>query len=387
MTRAFLISQLRDNSVTDIRALWPMIDLQPTYQRQSDLWERDKRQLFIDSLINGYDIPKLYFHDLNWNDQGPNKRYAIIDGKQRLEAINAFINGDFPLSGDFEDVEHEGTTRGGAAAGARYAQLASAHPDLKARFDKARLPIVLIQTRGTTAQDLEVIEEMFSRLNEAVPLNAPEKRNARGGPLPRQIRRLARDRFFLSRLGFPNYRYRHLDLATKFLFIEFKDGLSDLKKRDLDGFVEDFKNRGRVEESERVYKASTQVLRQMSAVFVESDYLLLSVGMVTIYYFLFRRAMADGWEQEISRDVLLQFDSERATNRARVKEAQEAALEGKQISPTLHIDPILSQFERYVQSPNDAKALTRRFEVLRRFVRERAAQGTRRRLRAHSQPE
>ncbi len=367
MTRPFLINQLRENTVADIRALWSVIDLKPSYQRQSDIWQRDKRQLFIDSLINGYDIPKLYFHDLSWNNRGASKRYAIIDGKQRLEAINAFVNGEFPLSDDFEDVEHEGTDRAGAAARMRYAQLASAHPNLKARLDGARLPIVLIQTAGSSAQDLEAIEEMFSRLNEAVPLNAPEKRNALGGPLPKQIRRLALAPFFLTCLGFPNYRYRHLDLATKFLYIEHRNGLTDLKKRDLDSFVKEFKSRRLERESAELYLSSSQVLNHMSRKFDETDYLLASVGMVTVYYFLFRHAAREHWLNKISRDSFVAFDRERAENRARIRQA-ELAVEAGRTPPTVNANPVLAAFERYAQSPNDATALTRRYQVLRRFV-------------------
>jgi hypothetical protein len=73
-------------------------------------------------------------------------------------------------------------------------------------------------------------DSRFSRLNEAVPLNAPEKRNALGGPMPKRIRALANLAFFHTRLPFPTARYRHLDLATKFLYLEDQDGLTDLKK-------------------------------------------------------------------------------------------------------------------------------------------------------------
>jgi len=229
VTRPFRIALLSPNAVADINTLWSAINLDPVYQRRDDIWEEAKQQLFVDSLINGYDIPKLYFHDLSWRLHGPNKRYAIIDGKQRLEAIRGFVEGEFALSDEFEDIEESDPDTARRAAGLGYSQLASKHPDLKARFDQFELPIVLVQT-----DDLEWIEEMFSRLNEAVPLNAPEKRNAFGGPLPQQIRKLSQDEFFVSRLAFQNARYRHLDLATKFLYMEYRDGLVNLKKRDLD---------------------------------------------------------------------------------------------------------------------------------------------------------
>lgn len=363
MTRPFRIGQLESNTVTDVNSLWRAIDFEPTYQRQSDIWVDSKRQLFIDSLINGYDIPKLYFHDLSWASKGRNKRYAIIDGKQRLEAIHAFIEGDFVLSEEFEDVEQATSNGAGHAAGLSYQELSATQPDLKARFDQAELPIVLIQT-----DDLESIEEMFSRLNEAVPLNAPEKRNALGGPLPRRIRQLAKEPLFTSRLAFQNARYRHLDLATKFLYMEHRGGLTDLKKRDLDNFVKQFKAQKLIKRSQELYEKSASVLETMSNVFVPGDPLLASVGMVTIYYQLFREGQAATWSSKITRAALLEFDDERQQNRARVKEVQELVLAGKRPPLALKINPVLTAFERFVQSPNDVTALTRRYEVLRRFI-------------------
>jgi len=71
--------------------------------------------------------------------------------------------------------------------GLTYAELARNFLELKTQFDGYVLPIMSILT-----DDTEFIEDMFSRLNEAVPLNAPEKRNALGGPIPRAVRDLAK---------------------------------------------------------------------------------------------------------------------------------------------------------------------------------------------------
>jgi hypothetical protein len=365
LSAPFRISQLRPNTVADVDSLRSAIDFQPTYQRQSDIWAIEKRQLFVDSLINGFDIPKLYFHDLDWDSTGPSKRYAIIDGKQRLEAIHSFVNGDFSLSAEFEDITQDSPDAARRAARLNYRELAEQYPDLKIRFDRAELPVVLVQTN-----DPELIDEMFSRLNEAVPLNAPEKRNALGGPLPAQIRKLVSNPLFASRLAFPNARYRHLDLATKFLYIEFRGGLTDLKKRDLDDFVREFKARGLVREALELERACVTNLERMSAVFGAADPLLSSVGMITIYYHIFRDASEEGWLNEIRRDDLVRFEDERAQNRARAREIQELALLGRSQPSDLKISLVLSNFERYVQSPNDVAALTQRYKVLRHFILE-----------------
>ena len=52
----------RDSAVRSVAAMFDRFDLEPLYQRQSEVWGEEKRQLFIDSLLNGFDVPKLYFH-------------------------------------------------------------------------------------------------------------------------------------------------------------------------------------------------------------------------------------------------------------------------------------------------------------------------------------
>ena len=39
------------------------IQLDPEYQRISGIWTPEKRQLLIDSIINGFDLPKLHFDE------------------------------------------------------------------------------------------------------------------------------------------------------------------------------------------------------------------------------------------------------------------------------------------------------------------------------------
>jgi len=39
------------------------IDMVPVYQRQGRLWSRGDKAFLIDSILNGYDIPKIYMAD------------------------------------------------------------------------------------------------------------------------------------------------------------------------------------------------------------------------------------------------------------------------------------------------------------------------------------
>jgi len=70
--------------------------MEPPYQRRGRLWSNTDKACLIDSILNWYDVPKLYVADFTWGDSQLNSEqlpYAIIDGKQRLEAIFEVFEG------------------------------------------------------------------------------------------------------------------------------------------------------------------------------------------------------------------------------------------------------------------------------------------------------
>ena len=334
------------------------IDTDPDYQRTGGIWNREKQQLLIDSLLNGFDVPKLYFHAFTPpKKKGPRTyRYAIIDGKQRLQAIWSFISGDSHLDTDFTYLRDPNIK----AQGLTYHELAERYPAIKAKFDATPLDIVTIHTN-----DIELIEDMFSRLNEAAPLNAPEKRNAFGGPLPPLITAVARHAFFADRIPFVDRRYNHRDLAAKFLYLEYADGIANTKKVDLDIFVRSFKKRrhGRHAEAcaadvERLKKNTELTLDQMNKAFARRDVLLRQVGMITLYYHVFRFAGL-GRMDAVTRKMLNEFERRRLDNRKRAEGASGSSAK---------VDAQLLEFDKHSQTPNDAYALKIRIAILLKFL-------------------
>ena len=341
----FNISELRDRTVWQIYRMRDRIQLDPDYQRQGNIWAPDNRQLLLDTILNKFDVPKIYLHKFQHPLAKGNKAYefAIVDGKQRLEALWGFIGGQIALADDFKLFRDDSVQ----AAGMNYQALGQQYPDLKADFDGFLLSVILIET-----DDLEMIEEMFSRLNEAAPLTAAEKRNAYGGPIPGTVRKLSKDPFFTEKLPFENRRYRHYDLATKFLLAEHEGQVVDTKKARLDDFVESFATQSRTRMPSFTKKAQECVGR-MASVFTEKDLLLRQVGMAMLFYHLFRVATIQGWVNEISRKKLFEFERLRAANR----EAFERGL-------TKNIDLDLLEFDRYAQSPNDGGAIKFRLQAI-----------------------
>jgi Protein of unknown function DUF262 len=345
----FSVSALRNSSVAYLYRLRESIQVDPAYQRQGEVWSIAKQRLLIDSIINQFDIPKFYFHEHAHPLEigGRRIRYSLIDGRQRLEAIWDFIDGKFALGEDFRLLE----TNSSEAAGKTFSEIEWEAPEVTALFSATSLDVMLIRT-----DDIELIEEMFSRLNEAAPLNAAEKRNGRGGPLRPAVRSLVDTPFFTDRLPFRNDRFRHYDLATKFLYWGYTDGPSDTKKRQLDEFWEAVKRDGNGDEiADRLLAETTPVVEAMAGTFVQNDTLLSSIGMVSVYYLLYRERYENS-QPPPTRSQLASFDKVRRLRRFE----DEDDLSNQQFR--------LLEFDRLSQSPNDQSALQYRLRVLRDYL-------------------
>lgn len=342
--KTFELSEPRNTTVWGLYRQKDRIEMDPLYQREGDLWSREKKQLLIDTIINGFDVPKMYLHKFSLPKEanGGIYDYAVIDGKQRLNAVWGFIDGEFDLGNNIDYIRDQSID----LRGLTYASLATKHPEIKQDFDSWSMDVVAIQT-----DDLELIEDLFSRLNEAMPLNAAEKRNAYGGPLPVIVRNIAGLPFFTARVPFTNNRYRHYDVAAKMLLASYFDGVVDTKKV----YIDQFFDRARHFDQQQIAdinNRTVKVLDHMDSVFEDGDPLLRQVGMVIIYYYLFQRASEKGLIADVTREKLAAFDRDRAENRARA--ADDIAL----------ADYDLLEFNRYTQWPNDAVAMKFRLAVM-----------------------
>ena len=347
-------------NILEVVREWQSIDFEPVYQRKGDVWDDPRRQYFIDSIINGVDLPKMYFHELvvPRTANGQVVRYGVIDGKQRLQAIRKFVDDKLPLAADFEFMH--GSSDG--AGGKTYSQLLKDFPELRARFDDRELPIVIMRT-----EDEGLIEGLFIRLNEGVTLNAPEKRNAFGGPIPIEIRDLVRHSLFTVCLPFDDDRYRHRDLAAKYLWIAREGRFVSTKKNDLDAFVKLYRNNPQLTPSPFELRGrTTGVLDKMRAFFVAQDPLLQSVGWATLYFHLFRLCGTNGPPKPLTPKILQSFVGAVTNTRHQVR----AVADGKRRPGNGSIDPDLAQFDSLRQSPNDASALRTRYVILRRYLQD-----------------
>lgn len=329
------------------------IKLDPSYQRYGGIWNREKKQLLIDSIINNYDIPKMYFHVYSSNDRRKtNFEYAVIDGRQRLETIWQFIDGEFPLEDGFKYLKDEKLD----LSGLTYNDIARLHPKVKIIFDSYALPIVGVET-----DDLDLIEDMFSRLNEAVPLNAAEKRNALGGDMAEAIREVAKNSFFRERVRFGNRRHQHSEVAARFLLLidswELQKKPIDTKKEYLDGMTKKYA-KGNKNEVIAIKKRTLEVLDYMNKVFAKKDELLATQGIMTVYFLVFKDSISDN-RLEINRKKLLNFREKIKENRRIAEKNLEKA------------DYDFLEFDRMSQQgTNDASSIRERVRILKKHFQK-----------------
>jgi hypothetical protein len=320
------------------------IDMNPSYQRRGRLWSASDKAYLIDSIINGFDIPKLYMADFQLGESPLNRSrlpYAIIDGKQRLEAIFDFFDGTLVLNADFVWRTNPSLELGGLSL----KDLRAHHASVAEVFATETIDIMSVVTDNE-----EDINELFVRLNRSKPLTGAEIRNAMAGPVPDVIRNVAQHPFFSENIRFSITRAGDYNTAAKIVLFEYMGKPVSTKRKDLDGFAGNVDiERGRLELAAR---RTLDVLDNMQEVFLPRDELLSSAGPVPVYYWLVREMPFEN--QTVFREFLLAFERERRLSR-------EAQIKG-------NVDdeqPVFARYDALNRSINDVGSHAGRFKILR----------------------
>lgn len=326
-----------------------VIDFDPPYQRRGGLWSPKDKAFLIDSILNGYDIPKIYVADFTFGSSSSslnprNRHYAVIDGKQRFEAISDFVEGRISLNKDFAYSEDPSLSLGGLG----YKDLKNNYPTIASRFDNYNLAVMSVITNEEGR-----INELFVRLNRNKTLTGPEIRNAMQGLVPELIRALAGDALFKDKIRFATNRGQDLDIAAKFLLVEFRGRLVETKRVVLDRFVEEGVNADAgTANFERAADRVSIVLERMNGVFLEKDVLLSTQGPLVPYYWLIRALPLE--DHRWVRPFLLAFQKIRSENRALASHQDTAG----------SADPTLLRYDAFNRSINDQGSIEGRFEIL-----------------------
>lgn len=280
MEKTFVVRPFINTSIGWWHTERDQLDLSPSYQRKSGVWTASDKSFLIDSIINGYDIPKFYIADFSYSGSElnkSNKPYAVIDGRQRFEAIFDFLDGKVTLNSDIRYLADYTVKLGKMNA----RDLEREHPRIYQRIQSFPLSVMSVITNHA-----DRINDLFVRLNKSKPLTGAEVRSAMTGEVPKHIRDIASHRFFTELVGFSNQRKQHENTAAKLLLIEHRGGFVETKKTSLDRFVHE----AMLSESEFSFTALQvkKTLDLMMEVFGPKNQLLKSSGMIPVYYWLVR---------------------------------------------------------------------------------------------------
>lgn len=325
------------------------IDFDPSYQRRGVVWDAARQAFLIDSMLNDFDVPKLYLADFTYfrsplNEAGTD--FAVVDGKQRLQSIFAFFADELRLAPDFvlrDSPELD-------LAGLTYSELRDNAPRVADKVDNFNLPIMTV-----ISDDKAAVRELFVRLNSGRPLSAAELRNAQSGPVPVMVRSLAAHAFFTECASFADRAGAHQQAAAKLLLLAHEGGPVDTKRRQLDFLyadpgVEPYDSRPR--SLNAAFDLTLDGLNAMTEVFTEKDPLLRTQGQLSVYFLL----ILDMGPDPAIREILVEFH--------RVRNAVERDLRsGSLIGGDRNLAAYL-EYSQQMRNPNDAKSIGTRLEIL-----------------------
>ncbi len=146
------------------------INLEPPYQRRGDVWDVEKQGFLIDSILKNYPIPPIFLHQKIDSETGKTM-YDVIDGKQRLSAIIAFLNGELALPQAYD----EGAYGDSRLNGLKITDLEGDLLEYKKQLWRYTLSVEYIDS-----DDVLIIDSIFDRLNRnGEPLEMQELRKAK----------------------------------------------------------------------------------------------------------------------------------------------------------------------------------------------------------------
>ncbi|MCK6570141.1 DUF262 domain-containing protein [Myxococcota bacterium] len=191
----------------------------PSYQREY-IWPDGNKCRFVESIILGLPIPMMFFADME------DGRLEIVDGAQRIQTLEEFMNGDLRLNG----LTHLGSLNGFA-----FSDL----PEPQQRKFKTRALRIVVLEDSTTAP---LRQEIFNRVNTSgVPARASEvRRGTFSGPFMEFVKELgANERFKKLCPISDRMRKRREDEELVLRFLAYSDRYREFT-HDVDEFLDDF---------------------------------------------------------------------------------------------------------------------------------------------------
>lgn len=214
--------------------------------QRNEVWENDRKSLFIHTLLYGYPFPPCYAQD-----QGDGL-YWMLDGKQRITTAISYVKGEFALNKHTPEID------GIKLAGKKFSQLPE---ELKEKILDTDFQIY--QLRGMSEGELA---EMFFRLNNGSALSKIELTRAIAGTeMMAFIRSVAAEPFFAQSAALTERgRNRFVDeeLVLQICYLITRGEAVSLSGKELRNFVTDVRGQGVSEETQEAVRRITAYLNK-----------------------------------------------------------------------------------------------------------------------------
>lgn len=219
-------------------------NFEASYQRKSNVWAEDKKSFLIDSIFKNYPVPAIFMRPIV--DENGKTKYDIVDGKQRLQAIISFIEGEIPLTTYFAEdrfLDEESRQLAENIAGKNFEEVKEERgtDDYVKQFWTYTLQIEYLYE-----DDLDLVSSVFDRLNRnGEPLNPQELRNAKYSttPLLKLVQRLSETTYLKDKLErLKIERMEDEEFVSELLFLVLNKRTLDSTPTTLDEEYEKYKN-------------------------------------------------------------------------------------------------------------------------------------------------
>ena len=243
------------------------------YQRNSGIWSDEKQSFLIDTILKNYPIPAIYMRPSVDSATGKTA-YDIIDGKQRLQTIIAFIEDSIPLSSGFaedtlafnddskSDIDDE-------IAGKLFSEIKQ---DIK-KFEGyiKQFWTYALQVEYLYEDRIDLIASVFDRLNRnGEPLLRQELRNAKyhSSELIQTIKSISDSDFWKERLEkLGEIRMEDEEFISELFFLVGEKGFFDSNQKVLDDYYEKYvsgNKKDNIKEIRSEFDAVTSFIQSLS---------------------------------------------------------------------------------------------------------------------------
>ena len=232
----------------------------PPYQRKN-VWTTEMKEALIESIFRRFYVPNIVLREVTTPSHM--MKYEVVDGQQRIIAVQEFFEGKIKLPERLKDVTGD--------AGKKYNDL---KPEVKNHIHQQSLDATVLGglTNPQNQKNQQIVAKVFWNLQQGKTLSYMEVEHSKLYSASRNFIVKYSDNMcfdyntyqskddnpnrhkFFELLNIDNERLDHLGLMGRFLLLEENNGAAELGKNYLITLIDDWNNKP-LEDFEKTHQA------------------------------------------------------------------------------------------------------------------------------------